>query len=675
MKSNYFFKLLILIGIIYSLTFTNLEPNISVYSGREQHFNFIVENIDLKDSKLTILLKGPEKVLGIYYLDKEKINLQIGDTITVSGKLSKPNNNTIPNLFNYKNYLNNKKIYWILKIDKIDKIKSSNNFFTIIKNKIINRCNKMQSSTYLKTFILGNDSSIDKNVKESYQSNGVTHLFALSGMHVSLITTILFFIFNKLKLTKPLIKVFSIVVLLFYAVILDISPSIIRAILFFILIQVKDILKLKYDNFSILSVTFFIMIFLNPYYIYDLGFQYSFTITFFLIQNQHLIKKCNNKLTKVILISTISFLASLPINIYNFFNINLLSIVINLIFVPFITIVIFPLSFLTFIFSFLDPILYFLLSLMEKLSLFLKDITYLNFTLARPNIIVIFLYYLLIRQILKLNYKSLIIFLICLIIHNNISFFNLNGSVIILDVKGESILISLPHNKANILIDTGGTIFQNQNYKSNIPLYLKSIGVKKIDYLITTHGDYDHIGEAVHLVNNFKVKQVIFNKGNYNELELKLIKVLKKKKIPYYKDIKELNIDKYKLYFLNTKEYDNENDNSNVIYVNLNSYKFLFMGDAGIEKEKDLIEKYNLNEIDILKIGHHGSKTSTGEYFVDKINAKYSIISVNKNNIYGHPNKEVLEILKNSKIYRTDINGSIIFKIEQQDLKIKTYAP
>ena len=180
------------------------------------------------------------------------------------------------------------------------------------------------------------------------------------------------------------------------------------------------------------------------------------------------------------------------------------------------------------------------------------------------------------------------------------------------------------------------------------------------------------MGEVINLVNDFKVYNVIFNCGEFNELELDLIKVLDKKKIPYYSCIKELNIGDNKLHFLNNKDYGNENDNSSVIYFNYNNYKFLLMGDAGIEVEKDLIEKYNIKDIDILKVGHHGSRTSSSKEFVDEINPKYSIISVGKNNRYGHPNKEVLNILDDSKIYRTDQDGSIMFRIKNDNLTIET---
>ena len=183
------------------------------------------------------------------------------------------------------------------------------------------------------------------------------------------------------------------------------------------------------------------------------------------------------------------------------------------------------------------------------------------------------------------------------------------------------------------------------------------------------------MGEAINLVNNFKVEKVIFNCGPYNDLEKELIEVLDKKKIKYYSCIKELNIDNNKLYFLQTKEYDNENDKSNVIYTELNGYKFMFMGDAGVEKEKDILDKYNLSNIDVLKVGHHGSKTSSSKELINQINPRYSIISVGKNNRYGHPNKEVLDNLKESKIYRTDKDGSIMFKIKNNRLKIETCSP
>ena len=192
---------------------------------------------------------------------------------------------------------------------------------------------------------------------------------------------------------------------------------------------------------------------------------------------------------------------------------------------------------------------------------------------------------------------------------------------------------------------------------------------------MSPHGDYDHMGEAINLVNSFKVDKVIFNCGEYNHLEKELIKVLDKKHIQHYSCIKELNISENKLYFLQTKEYDNENDNSNVIYTELNGYKFMFMGDAGVEKEKDILEKYNLNNIDVLKVGHHGSKTSSSPNFINSINPKYALISVGKDNKFNHPNTTVLNTLSLSKILRTDIDGSVEIILTKNNYVINTCPP
>ena len=183
------------------------------------------------------------------------------------------------------------------------------------------------------------------------------------------------------------------------------------------------------------------------------------------------------------------------------------------------------------------------------------------------------------------------------------------------------------------------------------------------------------MGEAINLVNNFKVEKIIFNCGEYNALEKELMKVLNKKKIPYYSCLKELNINDNKLYFLQTKEYVNENDNSNVNYIEISDYKFLFMGDASVTTEKEILDKYNLPNIDVLKVSHHGSKTSSGKNFIDEISPKYSIISVGKNNRYGHPNNNVLNNLGDSKIYRTDLDGSIEIKFNKNGYKISTCPP
>ena len=362
----------------------------------------------------------------------------------------------------------------------------------------------------------------------------------------------------------------------------------------------------------------------------------------------------------------------MPILVNNFFKVNFLSIILNIIYIPFVSYILFPLCLITVLFPFFDSFTYFVINVFETITKFFSSINLLTFSISKMNIILVIIYYFIFIWIIKSNdklKKKIIIsfILIVFIINNNVL---VNNEVHFLDVgQGDSTLIRIKNK--NILIDTGGNV--NFNISENVLIpYFRSLGVKKINYLILTHGDYDHMGSSIDLVNNFNVEKVIFNVGSYNELENNLIKILKEKNIKYYKNIEEININKNKLYFLNTDIYDNENDNSSVVYLKLNNYKFLFMGDAGKERELDIINKCNLNKIDFLKVGHHGSDTSSNIKFINTIKPKYSLISVGENNNYGHPKKSVLDILSSSKIYRTDINGEIKIKIKRNNFNIKT---
>ena len=665
LKTTLLFSILIICCFIYCFCYINSDRK-SKYELSCMDFIIKITKINYKENKVVIEGVGKEKLLINYEGD---FNYKLGDKVSIKGTLKEPSSNTNFNLYSYKKYLLSKRIFLVLDAEKIELIEKNRNVLYEIKNKIHNR---LLGSAYLNAFILGDNSYIDDNVKKSYQINGISHLFAVSGMHVSFIVLILTFCLKKFRWYE----LAMVLMLLLYAFLTNFLPSIMRSVIFFILCLLKNKFKWKISTFNLFLIMTIFFLFYNPYYIYNIGFIYSFTISGFLIYFSDKLKE-KKYFKSLIKISLLSFLVSLPITIYNNFPINLLSPILNLFFVPFVSLIIFPLSFLIFLLPLFNGVYLFLINVLEQISLFCSNINYFNFIFARPSIYVILIYYIVIVLALK-NKKYFIILFLIIIIHYNICIFKNSLVVTMLDVnQGDCLLISYPHNQGNILIDTGGKLFDDSNYISNniiIP-YVKSLGIKKINYLILTHGDYDHMGDGINLVNNYKVKNVVFNCGEFNELEKELIKVLDKKKINYYSCIKELNIDSNKLYFLQTKKYNNENDNSNVIYTELDGYKFMFMGDASQEREKDILEKYNLGSIDFLKVGHHGSNTSSSKEFIDKINPKYSIISVGKNNRYGHPNKEVLNNLNNSKIYRTDQDGSIMFKIKNNKLKIETCSP
>lgn len=659
LQSRYIFKILTILILIITIIYTKYYPFKSVFNTNDTEFIGIVEDYIIKDNQIKISLKSKERIIVTYkYTGKVFNNLSYGDKIKVTGVLKEPSTNNIFNNFNYKKYLYNKKIYYIIEVSKIDKIQNNNNHIYTIKNLLYTRINSLKSSNYIKALLFG-DNKLDKEIKTSYQINGISHLFSVSGFHINFITSIIYFYLDRVTYNKK-IKYITVDIFLVLYLLLCNTTSLLRCTVMNILLSINHLLKLNIKKIDIVLLTLILCIIISPFIIYDIGFIYSYTISFFLIlyKNKY---KTNNKLLKIIYISLISFLVSLPINIYTSYEINFLSIILNIIIVPIVSLILLPLSLLTLIFPILDNILYLITSILEKISLYTSNINIFKQILSKPSIILIIIYYLVIILILSKN-KHYYLILILLIFHKTIPLYNSNLEVVMFDVgEADSMLISTPSKKVNILIDTGRGIDIN-----NIIIYLKSIGISKLNYLIITHGDEDHIGGALYLIDNFKVDNVILNKGDYTELEVELITHLKNKNIKYTNNINKIPLLGSYMYLLNTKKFSNENDNSIVTYFEYQKYKFLFMGDSSSKTEEYLINNYNLTNISFLKVGHHGSNTSSSPLFINKITPKVSLISVGRNNFYHHPNKEVLTNLSNSVIYRTDINKSIKIKINNK---------
>ena len=637
----------------------------------------IVSSYKFDEDKLSLTLDGDEDLVGTYYIknDKElnylKKNIKYGVNVKVDGSLELLSNNTVPSAFNYKKYLNNKGIYYRLVIDNIIVIDSNIGIVYYFKNIINERIDNIDDTGYMKAFILGNKDMIDSNLYKDYQSISVTHLFALSGMHVGLLSGIILKLLKKLNIVSKYLIIDAILVL--YGFIVGYPSSIKRCILFFLLNSINKISNLEVSSFKLLLLVIFLLIIYEYKIIYDVGFIYSICTVGGIILCNNFINH-DNKIVSSFRLSLVAFIFSLPISLSNFYEVNILSIFYNMVYVPYVSIIVYPMSLISFIIPDLSFIFKISIYVMEIVSGYLSSIRYFNIYLDFNIIEVVVYYCITLFMFFKNEYRLSILLVLIVVIDIIVPFLDSNGYIYFFDVgQGDSSLIISPYRKDVILIDTGGS--SNYNVSDNVISFMKSVGIKSIDLLILSHGDYDHMGEAINLVENFKADKVVFNCGSYNDLEQELIKVLSKKNIKYYSCIKELNIDDNKLYFLNNKDYGNENDNSSVIYTEFNNYKFLFMGDAGVEVEEDLIEKYNLYDIDVLKVGHHGSKTSSSKEFIDEVNPKYSIISVGKNNRYGHPNDVVLDNLEDSKIYRTDQDGSVMFKIKKNKLEIETCTP
>ena len=664
--------------IIYALIVTLLPKYESVYKGSEEDFLCSIDNYKIEEDKMKLELVCKEKLVGSYYFKndeykffKEKVN--IGNMVIVKGKLVSLKNNTVPYLFNYKKYLYNKRVYYTLKIDSIKILNINNNPFIKLKNRVIKHVNSYKDSTYLYAFILGKTELISDEVLTSYRENGISHLFALSGLHVSIFSSILLFILKKLRFKEILNYVIIFIFLLLFSFITGFSPSISRATLLFFLLGINKVFYLNIRTLDILYLVFIILVIINPFIIYNLSFILSFTAAFFLIFSSDLLKG-GNYFVSLFKVSLLSYFASLPLSIYYFGYTNLLGTILNLVFVPLVSFVVFPLTFLTFIISKFYSILNITTNLLESLSLLFNKFKIIIY-FPRMNLIFVFIYLSILMLYIKFKKKICLYLIIVLLIFFKIRpYMDSNTYIYYIDVgQGDSILVLTPHLNKIILIDTGGIVSFNENYKSNIVKnktipFFRRIGINKVDYLFLTHGDYDHAGEANELLSNFCVKKVFINKGNINNIEKKINnkEVLR---------LKNFVIDNIKVNSLNNNVFNNENDDSTILLFNIYDYKFLFMGDASIKTEEYLLNNYILPNVDILKVGHHGSYTSTSTDFINVIKPKYSVISVGENNMYKHPNKSVLDILDNTKLFRTDVDGTIEVKISKKGYKIKTYVP
>lgn len=676
LQFNYQLIIFVFVVLVYLIINNFVIESKSIYKGNEIFLEGVITNYHIDGNLVKIDFKTPEKIKASYYLKtiKEKQTLAndicLGCTLQVKGVLEKPLNNTIFNTFNYKKYLEHQKIYYLFKIKDYQIIKN-NNIFYKIKDKVVKRIYSLEQKDYLLAFLIGDKALLNNNEYDLFKNNGIAHLLAISGMHIGFVISLCSFLLTKLKnKTKNLIISF---ILLFIGFLTSFSASVLRVIIFFILNWLNSFKKKPFSKLVILIYTLNFEILINPFIIYDYGFLYSNIITFGIIYFQEKIK--GNYFKKLFSLSLICFLFSLPITARLNYEVNLTSILANLVFVPLVSFIIYPWSIISIIIP--NPIYGFLIKIFNYLSIFFN---YFKIVINIPklSLILIIIYYL-ILLLSKNNLKLLLTLLVIIIINKLIFKLDRNYYVLFFDVgQGDSSIIISPYQKEVVMIDTGGkTSFKklawqerSKNYfiSDNVLKYLKSRGITKINYLIISHGDSDHALDAVHIINNFKVKYVILNKGPYNNLEKAIIKT--KVKLKNHLDLfllKGIN--------LNNKIYDNENDNSIVNYFIVGGIKFLYLGDASKKVEEDILNKYDL-DIDIVKLGHHGSKFSTSKTLLRQP-WQIGIISCGCNNIYNHPSLEVVLNLEkyHKKYWQTSRDGTISFKIRDKAYTIRTCLP
>ena len=671
--------------IVLVLSYFRLENNSSNYSLKSKKFVGEVTGVKIDGDLLRLNLKDKrgEEVLANYYFNtKEEKKLfrdsfYFGDKLRITGEFSEIRKSNTSGVFDYKEYLKRKNTFYSVSVSSIIKVRNNYKIVYTLKNNIYNYFNHYKNGKYLKLILLGDKTGISKNVISSFQGNGISHLFAISGMHVGFITSVVMKILQLFKVRENKRYFITITLLFIYLLLIGSSPSIIRAFLFFTLLSINKIYYLNIDILNIFILTFSVVLLYNPFYIFDIGFQYSFLISFSLIICSDILNKFKNYFISLLLSSLISFFVSIPITLYNFYQINILSIFYNLFYVPFVTILLFPLSIIILIFPFFSFIYDICINILEQSSCFFDRINTFKLIFGEVNFVYYVLYLLLFLIFLK--YRRKIVFLLFqLLLVWHYFYYNIFDTdyMAMLDVgQGDSFLFH--SNGKNLLIDTGGKtsyIYEKWRKKEQNSLvlnttipYLRSRGIRRLDYLVLSHGDYDHLGEAINLINNFRIRKIYINDGRQNKLERLIIE--KFNDVEVCKKGKMIILGDFYFNSLN-KDLGDENSSSIVFYiVHIKSnYNFLFMGDANFNSEKYLLNNYNFPKVNILKLGHHGSKTSTSSSLLKKIKPDIALISAGKDNKFNHPNPETLKRLKKYKvkIYSTKSMGTVEFNFPKK---------
>lgn len=686
-----------------------------------------VDNQKIEGEFLIVSLESEEKYYDKYICknnsgdkfilkiptNKEK-KLETNNKIYLEGSYSLPSLSKNEGCFNYRRYLNSQKIYGtiIVKQNSYSLInKGKLNAISKIKKNIKENFEKLLPKDYagvINGMINGDTKNISENILDDFRNSGISHLLSVSGSNIAYIITFVSIFLSKL-LGKYISYYIIVIIIIIFILVSGANASVVRAGIMAILNIIAILLSRKSDTKNNIYLSAIILLTINPLIIYDVGFILSFVGTLGIVLLSEKIKNNIEKIIKIKFIAeTISITLSaqimlLPIMAYYFNTVSLISVISNFIIVPiseFLTI----LGFITIIISNLNIsigkiisyAIYTLIYLMLKIARVVSKFSWANILVATPKIWMIFFYYLAIyiffsnnskeitikisnyKRIRKIKTLILELMTLFIIINKLILLIPKNYiSLNMIDVgQGDSFYIET-QNRKTILIDGGGSENSDYDVGENILIpYLLNKGKTKIDLIIISHPHEDHIEGIFTALEKLKVKQVVISENiDKSELIIKLKKLCNEKNIEI---IKVAANDTFKIDGLNfdviypKKETNDKNINnmSIVLKLKFGEITSLFTGDLEEKAEEEI--KQNI-KVDILKVGHHGSKTSTSEEFLEKTKPKIALISVGKNNSYGHPNKEVIERLEkiNAKILRTDEKGEVKLKIKKNKIIIQ----
>ncbi|GKX31137.1 ComE operon protein 3 [Vallitalea longa] len=692
-----------------------------------------VDSLSCMEDKIEFVLSADEitinnvvynenTILKVY--DNKTTDINIGDHIVVIGDLNKLAEPTNQGQFNEEKYYRVREIKYKLFLSDYEIITSKKMLpglkYSIkrmlfdFKNEaieIFDRILPNEQANLMKAMILGDKSYLSVDTKKIYAESGISHVLAISGLHIAILGYG-FYRFICLLLSRKKGVIITIIFLVSYCILTGASVSTVRAVIMLSIILLAYYFGRTYDIYSSISTAAIILLTINPYNLWDTGFLLSFSavigiITIAPVLNQ-IYNKTNNGIISTFNVSLAATLGTMPVMLLNYYEIHIYSVLVNILVVPLMSIVVLfgfiglvGGFFSVFIGKICSGIVFYILNFYDFCCNLVKYLPFNTITIGKPKSISLILYIvILILMALLANerfnkqvIKKYIIITVCGLLIINFADYIIKKplKIVHLDIgQGDSAVVISPDRKVYV-IDGGG----NQRKKTTdrdtgyyiLKPYLKYNGISKIDCLIMTHSDRDHVGGLIELIDYFKIKNIIVpyaykHKKEEDILLEELINKASKKKINvvYLKEndiIRDRYINFEALYPIDEiKEFPNNNAYSLVLNLKYKSFNELFTGDIEKQEEQKINYKYTdyLNS-DIMKVPHHGSNTSSTEEFIKNVIPKVAVISSGRNNKFGHPHKEILDRYEkyDIPIFNTAWDGAITIKTDGNNIGLSTY--
>jgi competence protein ComEC len=614
--------------------------------------------------------------------------------LTLSGELAVGTSRRNLNGFDYRNYLKQNNRIGTLSISQIKsyqklpmKIFRPIPMLHLLRRKAIVHVETQFAfpvKNYISGLIFGHLAKDFDAIGEVYQRLGIIHLFSLSGAQVLFFLGLFRYLFLRVGMTKEKVVWFEFVFSFFYAGMTGFSISILRAIFQWDSKRLCERFELPFQSQDIFAFTVIFGIMFQPYLFLTLSGQLSYILGFLIVFLYPIFQNFQRKWLGNILFSVAISLGILPIIWWNFYEWSPISIFLTCL--------------LSFFFdSFLLPVLLFcfflsffingrsifglneLIDLFEKILKLVDESDKVNWLVGKPHwlglIFLVFGVFYAIHLLETKNIKKLFIPVVTTILVILSSVIHLNGLVAMVDIgQGDCFFIQEPFSQNATLIDTGGKIgFEKQpwqkraekaNAENTLIPFLKSRGVRKIKQVFITHSDADHCGDLATLAEKIPIEQVYFVAGGEKKaIFYQQLKSLSNKGVRLHRVLARNKIAGFSLLYPD-KAGKGENNDSMILYRKIGLQKFLFTGDLEKSGEKRLLELYPNLKVDVLKVGHHGSKTASSDQFIRQLGAKKALISCGVKNRFHHPHQETLDTLQKNhvKIYRTDKSGMLYYE-------------